>query len=50
MTRLEFRYGEGPLLDFSRRVDEKPSIWWVVFLFQCRKEVIDVVAEDNGTS
>jgi hypothetical protein len=33
-----------------RKVDEKPPIWWVVFLFQSLKEAIDVGTEDNGTT
>ena len=31
-----------------RRVDGKPQICWVVFLFQSLKEAVDV-AEDHGT-
>jgi hypothetical protein len=32
-----------------RRVDGKPPVCWIVFLFLSPKEAIDVVAEDHGT-
>jgi hypothetical protein len=50
MARLESRCGEKQLLDFLGRVEEKPPIWCVVFLFQSFIEAIDIVAEDNGTT